>query len=80
MKESKLFKRSLLHVALASVMVLPAVNFAEEADDENKITITGSHIKRNDIEGPSPVTTITSEDIENSGVTDLIALNDSSEV
>ena len=74
MLEQSPFKLRLLHVALATAIAMPAVSFAAEEEEVNKITITGSHIKRNDIEGPSPVTTITSEDIENSGVTDLISL------
>ena len=66
----------LLSLAIAAAIATPAVAIAEEDDsnDSNKITIVGSHIKRNDVEGPSPVTTLTSEDIERSGVTDLIGL------
>lgn len=47
---------------------------AEETDNVERIEITGSHIKRNDIEGPSPISSISAADIENSGVTDLIGL------
>ena len=66
----------LLSLAIAAAIATPAVAIAEEDDSNasNKITIVGSHIKRNDVEGPSPVTTLTSEDIERSGVTDLIGL------
>ncbi|MFT5519563.1 MAG: iron complex outermembrane receptor protein [Enterobacterales bacterium] len=76
MLEQSPFKLRLLHIAMAGAIAMPTVSFAaeNEEDDENRITITGSHIKRNDIEGPSPVTTLTAEDIENSGVTDLISL------
>jgi len=47
---------------------------AAEADEVERIEVTGSHIKRTDMEGPSPLTSISSEDIANSGVTDLIGL------
>lgn len=75
MKEQKEFKLKLLHVALATAIAMPAVSFAaDDADEDQKLTIVGSHIKRNDMEGPSPVASITSEDIEKTGVTDLIGL------
>ena len=47
---------------------------AAETDEVERIEVTGSHIKRSDMEGPSPLTSISSEDIANSGVTDLIGL------
>ena len=47
---------------------------ATEAEEVERIEVTGSHIKRTDMEGPSPLTSISSEDIANSGVTDLIGL------
>jgi len=70
------FKHRLLQVALASALAIPFTAVAEEEaeDDDNKITITGSHIKRSDIEGPSPVTTISSKEIAATGVTDIIGL------
>ena len=39
-----------------------------------RIQTTGSHIKRNDMEGPSPITSLSAEDITTTGVTDLIDL------
>ncbi len=47
---------------------------AAEADSVERIQVTGSHIKRTDMEGPSPLTSLSAEDIANSGVTDLIGL------
>jgi outer membrane receptor protein involved in Fe transport len=47
---------------------------AAESESVERIQVTGSHIKRGDMEGPSPVTSLSSEDIANSGVTDLIGL------
>jgi outer membrane receptor protein involved in Fe transport len=47
---------------------------AAEVDEVERIEVTGSHIKRTDMEGPSPITSISAEDIANTGVTDLIGL------
>ena len=47
---------------------------AEQEIEVERIEITGSHIKRQDMEGPSPVTSLSQEDIQKSGVTDLISL------
>ena len=40
---------------------------AEEQKEPEKIEVIGSHIKRTNVEGPSPVLMITSQDIEKSG-------------
>ena len=48
--------------------------YAAEADKIERIEVTGSHIKRTDMEGPSPLTSLSAEDIANTGVTDLIGL------
>jgi iron complex outermembrane receptor protein len=46
----------------------PAATEASSSSDQGeKIEVTGSHIKRIDSEGPSPVTTITKKDIERTG-------------
>lgn len=47
---------------------------AAEKDSVERIEVTGSHIKRTDMEGPSPLTSLSAEDIANTGVTDLIGL------
>ncbi|ASP46519.1 TonB-dependent receptor plug domain-containing protein [Cognaticolwellia beringensis] len=47
---------------------------AAEKQSVERIEVTGSHIKRTDMEGPSPLTSLSAEDIANSGVTDLIGL------
>lgn len=78
MNNNKPFKHHLLHLALVSAIAFPATAIAADADgdeaEDQKITVIGSHIKRKDIEGPSPLATLTSEDIERSGVTDVIGL------
>ncbi len=70
------FKYHLLRVALASALTIPLTAVAEEEgeDEGNRITITGSHIKRSDMEGPSPISTISAEEIAQTGVTDIIGL------
>lgn len=47
---------------------------AAETKEVERIEITGSHIKRTTMEGPSPVSSLSQEDIQKSGVTDLISL------
>ena len=80
-----------LSFALAIAMSAPAVAAAQEqpqppADQQTAaseepstldgIVVTGSRIKRNEIEGPSPVTVVTAEDIQKQGfVTVHDALN-----
>ena len=59
-------------LAFTSNYTLAAENNSEESIE--RIEVTGSHIRRNDAEGPSPVTTLSEEDIANTGVTDLIGL------
>lgn len=57
-----------VNIALATGAAL-----AQEQDIE-KIAVTGSLIKRTDMAGPSPVSSLSAEDIANTGVTDLISL------
>lgn len=83
------FRRSRLALALALALTLPVstLAFAQDNQDEDEeqsedatvldeITVTGSRIKRNEIEGPAPVTVITAEQIEREGFTTVYeALN-----
>ncbi|PCJ50330.1 MAG: TonB-dependent receptor [Gammaproteobacteria bacterium] len=58
--------------ALTQGLVLPMVQAAEEDqadDDENKVIVTGSRIKRTDAEGSLPITTFTLEDLTKQGIT-----------
>lgn len=55
----------------------PAIAFAADdksGEDVERIEVTGSRIKRTDIEGANPVLTISRADIENTGLTDMGAL------
>ena len=72
-----MIKPSLLATSIALALTSPAIAFAADNTEEDsieRIEVTGSHIRRNDAEGPSPVTSINEEDIANTGVTDLIGL------
>ena len=54
----------------ASFASIPSMAFAQDDEDvaeQGLIEVTGSRIKRIDVEGPSPVAIITRADIENSG-------------
>ena len=72
-------KRSRLSAALITALVVPFAGsaFAQDAGSTtqesqatstlDKVTVTGSRIKKAEIEGPAPVTVITAEDIEKQG-------------
>ena len=47
---------------------------AAEDNEVERIEVTGSHIKRVDMAGPSPITSLSAKDIAKTGVTDLIGL------
>jgi iron complex outermembrane receptor protein len=47
---------------------------SDETSKLERIQVTGSHIQRTDMEGPSPLTSLSAKDISDTGVTDLIGL------
>ena len=55
---------------LCSLLPLAAVQ-AQEAQELDRIEVTGSRIKKAEVEGQTPVTTITREDIAQSGLTSV---------
>ncbi len=63
---AKAVKTALFGGLAASIAITSPVTFAAEEESET-IVVTGSRLKRTDIEGPSPVTIIDIEQIENSG-------------
>lgn len=75
---TKHFSRKATLALSISTALLASQSFnvaAAEADEEvERIQITGSHIKRTSMEGPSPVTSLSADDISKTGVTDLISL------
>ncbi|WP_407646781.1 TonB-dependent receptor plug domain-containing protein [Fluctibacter halophilus] len=62
-----------VNLALTSSVVV-AQEQEQEQDSIEKIRVTGSLIKRTDLAGPSPITSIDADQIANTGVTDLIGL------
>ena len=63
---------NLSRCALAvSLLLHTSASYAQTQSDNSKdverMQVTGSHIKRNDLEGPSPVTVITRTDIDREG-------------
>ena len=66
----QLYSRCFLVIVLSSSLF--NYSYAEEpAVNLDKIEVTGTHIKRIDTEGPSPVTIITRDEIERSGVSSV---------
>ncbi len=61
--------------ALAVAMAIsPALVAAENDEQVERIEVTGSHIKRIDLEGASPITVLSAEDIARSGAQDMSQL------
>ena len=54
-----------------TAMTAPAAFAADETADVERIEVTGSRIKRSDLEGTSPVTVITAEDMKLEGITNV---------
>ncbi|CAH9058068.1 Vitamin B12 transporter BtuB [Pseudoalteromonas holothuriae] len=59
--------------ALSAAMLLGQTQLAVAAEEKvERIEVTGSHIKRTDMEGPSPIQSISAGDLAATGSTDLI--------
>ena len=73
MKQSTAFTPSLIAGATIALSAgfTTTTYAAEEAKKVERIEVTGSRIKRSDIEGPSPVQSIARADIENMGYDNL---------
>jgi len=73
----KMTKKHALALGISAAL-LTATSFntvaADETEEIERIEVTGSHIKRQNMEGPSPVTSLSAADIAKTGVTDLIGL------
>jgi len=65
---------SILCAIAATGISISTSAIAQDKKKVERIEVTGSHIKRTDMEGPSPVTSISAADINNTGATDLIGL------
>jgi len=71
-------KKSMLSCAVVIALSGTAID-AQAVEKSSKkeverIAVTGSHIRQNDMEGPSPVLAISAEDISNSGAQDISEL------
>ena len=60
-------RQTLVMSAVATAATLPA--HAQEADEVDTIVVTGSRIRTANLEGTSPVTQVTADDIATAGVT-----------
>lgn len=74
MRKHMIQRTSLCALAVGLALGTPAQAQEAEGDSIEKIRVTGSLIKRTDMEGPSPITSLSEEQIANTGVTDLITL------
>ena len=73
---AKVLRRHPLGAALIAALLIPGAAFAQDAASGSqegettnlgKVQVIGSRIKRSEIEGPSPVTVITAEQIKQEG-------------
>jgi iron complex outermembrane recepter protein len=62
---------ALIGGATAVAFTAPAVNAADEGAKVERISVTGSRIKRTDMEGANPITTIDAAAIEKMGVNNV---------
>jgi len=75
MHNSKLVKT--IHIAIlcgvgtVTAIIAPPAFAVEDEDEVERIEVTGSRIRRTDLEGSAPVTTISSDDILKMGVTNV---------
>ncbi len=67
-------RRSLALSISAAILATQSMHAFAAEEEIERIEITGSHVKRTNMEGPSPVTSLSQEDISKTGVTDLISL------
>ena len=66
--------RTRVNLIAAAISVSLYANAQEPSESIERVEVTGSHIKRTDMEGPSPIASLNAADIEKTGVTDLIGL------
>ncbi|CCQ10520.1 TonB-dependent receptor [Pseudoalteromonas luteoviolacea B = ATCC 29581] len=68
------FLLSTLTASMIAALSSTSAVAAEEEKAVERIQVTGSHIKRTDMAGPSPVASLSAVDIAKTGATDLIGL------
>lgn len=68
----KAFKRSITAVAISSVLGITSASAEEVAEEDvERIEVTGSRIKRIEVEGANPVQVLTREDLVATGITNI---------
>jgi len=73
MKEINKLSQAVRLALFAGLISTPSMVFAADANDEaieeevEKITVTGSRIKRSEMEGPAPILSITAADLKDKG-------------
>jgi iron complex outermembrane receptor protein len=74
--KTSFYKKNALALSISTVLLASPTFYLSAAEEESveRIQVTGSHIRRTDMEGPSPITSLSSADIAKTGVTDLIGL------
>ncbi|MFQ3207637.1 MAG: iron complex outermembrane receptor protein [Glaciecola sp.] len=72
--KTSMLKFGLISTAVCLALGVSSAQVMAQDKEIERIAVTGSLIKRTDLEGPSPVTSIDAEQIANTGVTDLIGL------
>lgn len=69
---NRIFNIATCATAVAFALQATSVAAADANNDVERIEVTGSHIKRSDMEGPSPVQVFGSDEIIKTGANDLI--------
>lgn len=66
-------KKSRLNIAIAGALAAALIPFTVSAEEQKaeRVEVVGSHIKRTDVEGTSPIFSINRADIEKSGYNNL---------
>ena len=72
--KKRMLKRNSIAMSISAALMATVSLQSVAAEEIERIEVTGSHIKRTTMEGPSPVTSMSQEDIAKTGVTDLISL------
>lgn len=70
-KMAKAIRFALISGAATAALTAPAVFAASDDESVERIQVTGSRIKRTDIEGSTPINVLTAKDIEDSGLSTI---------
>ncbi len=70
-KTANAVRLALISAATSTLFAMPSAFAAEEEATTERVEVTGSRIKRTDLEGANPVQVITREDLVSSGITNM---------